>query len=81
MRTRARDWGQTPGSDPTLLECGAMITRITPDRIIIALAALLVLVFAIATSYGLGKQSVRRECATTGHLFYNEQIYRCERLR
>ncbi|MEJ2133045.1 MAG: hypothetical protein P8Y95_15805 [Gammaproteobacteria bacterium] len=58
-----------------------MITRVTPDRIILALAALLLLVFVIATSYGLGKESVRRECVTTGHVFYNEQIYRCERLR
>ncbi len=58
-----------------------MITRITPDKIILTLAAVVLLMFVVATSYGLGKQSVRRECATTGHVFYNEQIYRCERLR
>jgi len=58
-----------------------MITRITPDKIILTLAAVVLLMFVIATSYGLGKQSMRRECVTTGHVFYNEHIYRCERLR
>ncbi len=58
-----------------------MITRITPDRIILTLAAVVLLMFVVATSYGLGKQSMRRECVKTGHVFYNEQIYRCERLR
>ena len=58
-----------------------MITRITPDKIILTLAAVVLLMFVVATSYGLGKQSVRRECASTAHDFYHEQIYRCERLR
>ena len=58
-----------------------MITRITPDKIIMVLASVVLLMFVVATSYGLGKQSVRRECVITGHVFYNEQIYRCERLR